>query len=231
MKEFSSAVQMNASQNKVAPMEAENLIGDFQPLIDQLGSADGLELAGAANASLRLDHVNDLAGLKKFLETYRTQLLAPIELPLICQACTHASRNEFSELIALDQQIARDGRLKMFAAASQSVGEIQLKRLRPLRDQRGLQRFIRAVDAGEARAWHTLIYGITLASFSLPLRQGLQNYAQQTLRGFVRSASRAGHFTEEDCENLLQEISATIPAMIDGLVANPFSPDVSAASR
>ena len=208
-------------------MEAENLMGDFHPLIDQLGGADGLKLTGAVNASLRLDHVKDLAGLKRFLETYRTQLLAPIELPLICEAHAHASRNEFSELISLDQQIARDSRFEIFASASKRVGEIQLKRLRPLRDQRGLQRYIRAVDAGEAHAWHTLVYGITLASFSLPLRQGLQNYAQQTLRGFVRSAANAHRFAEPDCENLLSEISATIPGMIDGLLADSFSPAAS----
>lgn len=208
-------------------MEAENLLGDFHPLLDQLGCADGLKLSGSVNASLQLDGVNDLASLKKFLETYRTKLLAPIELPLICEAHAHASRNEFSELISLDQQIARDSRLEIFAAASKHIGEIQLKRLRPLRDQRGLQRYIRAVDAGEAHAWHTLVYGITLASFSLPLRQGLQNYAQQTLRGFVRAAANAHQLAEPDCENLLMEIGATIPEMIDGLLADSFSPAIS----
>lgn len=214
---------MKPSPKNIASMEAENLLGDFHPLVEQLGSADGLKMAGEVNASLRLDHVEDLAGLKNFLQSYRDQILAPIELPLICQAYAHASRNEFSELISLDQKIARESRLALFSAASKRVGQIQLQRLRPLRDQRGLQRYIRAVDAEEANAWHTLVYGITLASFSFPLRQGLQNYAHQTLSGFVRSSRNAERFGQNECENVLEEITAAIPAIIDALLANPFS--------
>jgi urease accessory protein UreF len=222
---------MKPPQTKVAPIEVENLLGDFHPLIDQIGSTDGLKLTGEVNASLGLDHVKDLTGLKKFLENYRTQLLAPVELPLICQAYAHASRNEFDELISLDHEIARDARLKFFASASKRIGQIQLQRLRPLRDQRGLQRYIRVVDAGEAHAWHTLVYGITLASFSFPLRQGLQNYAQQTLRGFVRSSGCAAQFDQSDCEELLEKITATIPEIIESVLAKSLSSAISGSTR
>lgn len=204
-------------QTILAPNDAENLLGDFQSLADQIGSADGLALAGAVNASLRLDHVTDLAGLKNFLESYRTQLLIPVELPLICRAYAHASKNEFSELLALDQQLARESRVDLFASASKRIGLIQIKRLRPLRDQRGLQRYLRAVDSGEAHAWHTLVYGITLASFSLPLRQGLLNYAEQVLKGFIHSP---GRLPREECQNLLEQNVASIPPLLDGLLTN-----------
>lgn len=214
---------MKASQTKIASMEVENLLGDFHPLIDQMGSPGGLKLAGSVNASLRLDHVGNFADLEKFLKNYMAQLLAPVELPLIFKAHGHASRNEFCELISLDQQVAREARLEVFATASQRIGQFQLQRLRPLRDQRGLQRYIRAVDSGEANAWHTLVYGITLASFSLPLRQGLQNYGQQTLSGFIRSANRTLHAEEKNCEFLLQELSAELPAILDQLLADSFS--------
>lgn len=212
---------MKLSQKNVASMAAENLLGDFQPLIDQLGSADGLRSSGAVTSSLRLDRVKSLSGLKTFLENYLARVLAPVELPLIRQAFSHASRNEFCELISLDQQIASDSRLEIFACASKRIGQLQLQRLRPLRDQRGLQRYIRAVDAGEAHAWHTVVYGITLASFSLPLRQGLQHYAQQTLRGFACGSGNAERFGEKECETLLAEIAESIPSIIDGLVS-PF---------
>ena len=43
---------------------------------------------------------------------------------------------------------------------------------RPLRDQRLVQRYLTAVEQGEAQGWHTLVYGLTLAVYSLPLRQG-----------------------------------------------------------
>ena len=214
---------MKPTQTKIAAIEVENLLGDLHPLVEQIGSADGLKLAGAVTASLHLNGLKDFSALKNFLAHYRTQLLAPIELPLICQAHQRASRNEFCELISLDQQIACDARLDFFASASKRVGQIQLERLRPLRDQRGLQRYLRAVDSGEAHGWHTLVYGITLASFSFPLRQGLQNYARQTLQGFVRSSGSARRFSPQKCEMLLEEMVATIPAIIDGLFANSFS--------
>lgn len=210
---------MRPPQTIAAPNLAENLFGDFHPLMEQLGSPDGLALAGAVNASLRLDHIPDLAGLKRFLENYRAQILDPVELPLICRAYAHASKNEFSELIALDQKLATEPRLQLFASSSKLIGCGQLKRLRPLRDQRGLQRYIRAVDAGEAHAWHTLVYGVTLASFSFPLRQGLLNYAEQVLNGFVTGSRPHRELCEVEQGKLLQEICATVPRAIEAALA------------
>jgi len=109
--------------------------------------------------------------------------------------------------------------MALFASASQRIGRVQLKRLRPLRDQRGLQRYIRAADAGGAHAWHTLVYGVTLASFSFPLRQGLLNYAEQVLQGFVTSSSRHFEFCEIESRNILLETCATIPRFIEAALA------------
>ncbi len=207
-------------QTNLASNQPEPFLGDFYALAEQVGSADDLALAGDVNASLRLDHVTDLAGLEAFLENYRTQLLLPVELPLICRAYSHASRNEFSELLSLDRQLTNEARFDLFSSASKRIGQIQLKRLRPLRDQRGLQRYITAVDLGEAHAWHTVVYGITLASFSLPLRQGLMNYAGQVLNGFVRSSGSLSRFCPTETHRLLDENIAAIPPLIDNLLSD-----------
>lgn len=206
---------MNPSQTIFLASEAEILSGDFHPLIEQIGSTEGLALVELVNSSLLLDRTHDFAGLKLFLENYRAQLLVPLELPLICQAFAHASRNEFSELIALDQQQTHEPRQEMFFSASKRIGKLQLKRLRPLRDQRGLQRYLRAVDSGQAHAWHTIIYGVTLASFSMPLRQGLLNYSARVLSGFVQSSGGFERFPRLDCDALIEENLATIPPEID----------------
>lgn len=218
---------MRPPQTILASNDAENLFGDFDSLAEQIGSADGLTLAGSVNASLRLDHVTNLADLKKFLEVYRTQLLIPVELPLICRAYAHASKNEFSELLALDQQLINETRLNVFASASKRIGRIQIKRLRPLRDQRGLQRYIRVVDSGEAHAWHTLVYGITLASFSLPLRQGLVNYAEKVLDAFVIPASERLGFSEDDIQALLEQIRSNIPNAMEQAMSTTSFPSLS----
>ena len=210
---------MRPPQTIAARNLAENLLGDFHPLLEQVGSPSGLALAGAVNASVRLDHIRNLADLKHFLESYRVQILDPVELPLICQAYAHASKNEFAELLSLDRQLAGESRIEIFASASKRIGRVQLKRLRPLRDQRGLQRYIRAVDAGGAHAWHTLVYGVTLASFSFPLRQGLLNYAEQVLNGFVMAAGQHFELCEVESGKLLHEICATIPRSIEAALA------------
>ncbi len=60
------------------------------------------------------------------------------------------------------------------------------------------KRYLAAVESGEAHGWHTLVYGLTLAVYSLPLRQGLLGYAQQTTRGFIQAAARSLELSETD---------------------------------
>src|SRR5205085_3107504 len=128
---------------------------------------------------LRLPKVDTLEALTCFLRAYKAQVLLPLELPAIFQAHRHASRNETQELLALDSDISSQRSHRAFASASRRVGQSQLKRLRPLRDARIVQRYLGAVQEKHAQAWHTLVYGLTLAIYSLPVRQGLLSYARQ----------------------------------------------------
>ncbi|HZV34331.1 MAG TPA: urease accessory UreF family protein, partial [Verrucomicrobiae bacterium] len=163
--------------------EAE-LLGDLRPLIEQIGSPEVLmTLAGECRAS----HITNTSELRQFLRSYHTQILRPCELPAIQRAFNHASRNEARELVAFDQELGREAVLRNFVSASRRVGQNQLQRLRPLRDQRLVQRYLMAVEKGEATGWHTLVYGMTLAIYSVPLRQGLFGYARHTTRGFIHS--------------------------------------------
>ena len=101
-----------------------------------------------------------------------------------------------------------------FAEASFRVGQRQLNKLRPLRHERVVQRYAAAVEAGEARGWHPLVYGVTLAVFNLPLRQGLVNYAAQTLGGLVDSAERRHRLPTDDCQALLDEANGRLPLVL-----------------
>jgi urease accessory protein UreF len=208
-------------QNNLAPVQTGNSHADFSSLFDQIGSADGLALCGI-DAAPQMDQVRTFDDLKAFLHDYCVNSLLAIELPLISKAYSLASGNQFSELIEFDKKLAADAQLKKFALASQRVGQMQLKRLRPLRDQRGLQRYIRAVDSNEVFAWHTLIYGVTLASFSIPLRQGLFGYCEQVISGFVNAAARNIPFSEVEGQNLVEEICRTIPKSMEQMT-KPFA--------
>lgn len=171
-----------------APVEAAQLLGDPHPLVERLGSAGGLATL-SLGATLSAPEVTDRCSLGRFLGWYHSELLVPVELPAIRRAYEHASRNELRELIEFDRQLDREAGLRSFAEASRAVGRSQLRRLLPLRDQRLVRRYWEAVEVGRARAWHILVYGLVLSIYSLPLRQGLLHYAQQTLGGFIQSAA------------------------------------------
>jgi urease accessory protein UreF len=199
--------------------EAAEWLGDCHPLVEQLGSAEGLAALGSLSASLNDRPIADLPALRRFLQLYHDQILIPLELPAIETACALASRHAARELIALDQQIAGEPALRDFASASGRVGKCQLQKLRPLRDERIVQRYLHAVENGEANGWHTLVYGLTLAIYSLPLRPGLLGYAWQTTRSFVHTAARPLRLTEAECRSLLESQCEPLPAAVETLLS------------
>jgi len=206
-----------ANQPQSQPDSTE-LLGDWHPLVQQLGSSEGLVSLSTVSHSFQLNHVTDLTSLRHFLEAYQTHVLVPYELPAIQRAFRHASRNETRELIAYDNEIAAEPALVPFASASRRVGQAQLKRFRPLRDVRLVQRYLRAVDGGQAHGWHTLVYGVTLAIYSLPILQGVVSYERQTLMGFIHAVARTLRLSEADCRNLIEELAPALPCMAESIV-------------
>ena len=206
-------------QSAVTQQIAEEFFGGVTPFAEQIGSTSGLAMLRGGAGSGRFQAATDLPSLRRFLCDYQSQVLIPLELPAIHQAYRRASRYEVRELIDLDRRLAAQPRLQDFATASQRVGKTQLKRLRPLRDQRLVQRYLNAVQAGEAHAWHTVVYGVILSLYSLPLRQGLLSYALQTTRGFIDSVARQRQFAEEECRRLTEECCAGFPSAIDAVLS------------
>jgi urease accessory protein UreF len=209
---------MDVGTQIVAPAPSE-LLGDPHPLIEQLGSMDVVALASDVAAAAQFRNVRDAASLRIFLDAYRTQILVPLELPAIVAAHQHATRGEVRELIALDAKLATEGALRDFAMASCRVGQRQLSKLRGLRGQRVIQKYLAAIEAGEARGWHTLVYGVALAVYSMPLRQGLQHYAAHTFDGFVSSAARSLHLSEATIHELSADQTIRVPVAIESVIA------------
>ena len=197
----------------------------MHPLVEQLGAAEGLISLGQATESLRLDRVDSRAALHRFLEAYQSQVLIPLELPAIQRAFRHASRHEVRELIELDGLVTAEPVLKNFSKASRRVGQSQLKRLRPLRDNRVVQRYLKAVEEKRASGWHTLVYGVTMSVYSLPVLSGLVSYERQTLLGFIHAAAGPLRLSERECKRLLADLSPGLPwnMEIDGIAAEGSS--------
>jgi urease accessory protein UreF len=206
------------NRRQLALPDAAEWLGDWHPLAEQLGSAESLAALGSVSTLLRLPTVLDARSLRRFLRSYQARILVPLELPAVQAAFGHVARNELRELIALDCEMAREPIWRGFSNASQRVGQAQLRKLRPLRDQRMVQRYLQAVDTGLAQGWHTLVYGLTLGIYSLALRQGLLGYAHQTTRGFIYSAARMLRLSERECRELFQELCAPLPDAVQDLL-------------
>ena len=208
---------------------AEQLLGELHPLAEQLGSAEGLASLTASMA--QVPPVESLASLREFLQKYKATLLFPIELPAIHQAFVHIDRYEVRELIVWERGLADQIVSQELAAASRRVGRNQLRRLRHLRDQRLVQRYIQAVEKGEAYGWHTVVYALVLHLFSLPIRQGLASYAHQTLRGFVESASRLLELTQQQRHQALREASSDVNQSIEAFLSKRGEPSLQIVQR
>ncbi len=202
---------------------AAEVLGDLHPLLEQLGSAEALMSLPQAAGLLRVAEVNNLESLTVFLDAYKTRLLLAWELPSIQKAYGHAYGSETRELIELDNEIGKMKVPRDFAHASQRIGRWQLRRLRPLRSERVAQRYLQAVEEARARGWHTLVYGLTLALYSIPVRQGLLNYSRQTLGGFVRSAAGSLRLPETVCREVVDAFCEDIPHHLEALLNGPRS--------
>lgn len=198
--------------------QVQSMLGEEHPLVAQLDCSEGIMGLRAATDSLHLAPVDDPETLRAFLRHYRAHVLEAIELPAIYRAYTHAASHHSRELVALDQSLARDRMLCPLAAASIRVGRHQLKRLRPLHDQRVVQRYLRAVEEGRAHGWHTLVYGLTLAIYSIPPRQGLVVYTRQTLHGFIATAMRPLGINETEAALLLGELCENLQSTVEEMV-------------
>ena len=207
------------NRTQLALDDAAEWLGDCHPLAEQLGCADGLLALANVTAELRLAPVHNLPSLRHFLRHYQSQILLPLELPAIHRAYVWAAGRKARELIALDRQIAGEPVLRPFAAASRRVGRSQLQKLRPLRDERIVQRYLQSVEAGHAYGWHTVVYGLTLAVYSLPLRQGLLRNAHQTTRGFIGSAARGLRLSREQNRDLHEGLCAELTRAVEGLLS------------
>ncbi|MGA3181122.1 MAG: urease accessory UreF family protein [Verrucomicrobiota bacterium] len=200
-----------------APEEAELLAGKFAALFHQVGSPDAFQQA--LFLPLPSGGIGGRRALRDFLLGYQTRVLAPFEMPAIARAQFLSSRGRARELIALDEQMRVCPIPPALASASRRTGRAQLERLRPLRDERTVRRYLAAVQEGRASGWHTLVYGLSLAVYSWPLRSALLTYARATLSSLARAAARPAAIPAPVRREVLQSCFLQLPAAVEQTVA------------
>jgi urease accessory protein UreF len=196
---------------EAARSEVEYLPGDFSALLRRLGAPGAVPEAARPFWTAAF---GPPPAPGQFLQDYLSCLLLPCELPAIVAAWDHARRGRWRELVAQDRRL--DGALLTtpFAEPSRRTGWLQLTRLRPLRDERMVRRYLSAVESGQASGWHTVVYGLTLAVYSLPLRQGLLHYARETLSALA-AASRPINHDESEPSPTLEVLLARVPPAVE----------------
>lgn len=203
-------VQENCKAVVAAPVA-----GDVETLARRLGVWDPrTDLGGWEAWSAPAGGVVGAEGVRRFLEDYGGRCLVPLEWPGIVRAWALTSEGRGHELVQFDREWGGVACGFPFLEASRAVGRRQLGRLRPLRDARAVQRYVRAVDEGLASGWHVVVYGAAVATFSIPLRQGLMHFASQVLAGLAARVPVSEGIPEAVRAQCLDEALATVSARL-----------------
>lgn len=203
---------MELANKKNTPSEGvvDGFLGDLDRLVSAVGLEGRMLAEGEGLECLETRTISDLTSLKRFLDVYLEVLIKPIELPTIARAAEYTRQGGFKELMALDHELNHCRALENFAEASQWIGQCHARSMRGMRDHRAVWRYCDAIRQREAKGWHTVVYGVVLAAYSIPLRQGLQNYCLQTLGGFVDSAARRFNWESGQAESEKAALEARV---------------------
>ena len=190
------------------------------PYEAQLESLEGVLCAALVGAATGHGPLTTREGLAERLAAYRRTLLEPVELPAISHAQALASTGRVKELIALDNALlGNHPEWLQLAPGSTRFGNDYLTRLRPLRDERVVQRVLEAARLGQMPGHHLTVFGLTMAVISIAPRQGLADYAQAALAAVVATAAGKLKLTQDEREALLAPTRDTLPDAIRRMVA------------
>lgn len=210
---------MRASQTTGFPASGSLLGGDALSFLQQIATDETLPELGGAASAFQGGEIKSIGDLRKHALAYQTGVLQPIEFPAVIRAWQFASQCGARELAMLDRELSSLPNLQTFAAASQRIGRIHLKRLRPLRDQRVVQRYLTAIERGDARGWHMIVYGLILSMYSIPLRQGLIHYGCASVRGLLSSAVATYRGPQAAVSALEEEAVLNLPGGVGQAIA------------
>ena len=190
------------------------------PYEAQLDALETVLCTDTITQALGLAPLQSIADLEIMLERYRTTLLEPIELPAITHSSRLSARGHADELIALDQDFAgMHPEWLLLMPASTRMGSDYLNRLRPLQDERVVQKFIESVKYNRSPGHHLMVFGLTMAVFSIARRQGLAEYAQFALEAVVSTAAGKLKITQEERATILARAQTHLPQALNRMVA------------
>lgn len=185
------------------------LLGDVRALARHVGAGPA-RTAGGAFDRLPGVHGDWAAWARQYVD----ETLVGEEWPLVIRAWNLAVNGRGNELVELDREWGLRVGMRSTAEASFRAGQRQLNRLRPLKDVRVIQRYLGAIESGRAHGWHAIVYGVMLAVYGIPLRQGLIHYAEQILGGLAEGMPRAIGTSDRCRDEWLETATEGLPAAL-----------------
>jgi urease accessory protein UreF len=192
---------------------------DWRALEDQLGSPEEATARSASVFASSLTHITSGAQLRDFIAQFQVGPLATQEVPTILRAYHFARQNQAREIIELDRSLVDCFPNEALANASEKVGRNQLRRMRALKTERVVTRYWDAVHAKQARGWHTVVFGVVLAVYSIPLRQGLNHYSTQTISGFLEAGAASLKLRLPEISAIEQSLADETPLLVERALA------------
>jgi urease accessory protein UreF len=193
---------------------------DLRALEEQLGSPEEATAISSEAFAAALIDIRTPDQFREFLGRLQSKTIAQDDLPTILRAYNHARRNEVREIIALDRSLENTFPNEALANASERVGRNQLRRMRGLKTERVVTRYWDAVYNKEAHGWHSVVFGVVLAVYSIPLRQGLNHYGQQTIRGFLEAGAVSLRLRAPEVNALESSLLSEMPAIVERVLAS-----------
>lgn len=146
---------------------------------------------------------------RSLLESHRDRVVIAVDWPVIIEAAEFTRLGRHRDLVELDRHhpVQHAG---PWIEASVRVGRRQLARLRACHDLRVVQRYLDAVEEGRAQGWNPIVFGVALAAFNLPYRQGLLHYASTVLRGLAEPY-RPRDISEGDWADRMNSLETPLP--------------------
>jgi len=164
------------------------------------------------------------ADLEQRLLDYARGTLALEEWPAVLRAWQLAKRGHMRDLVTFDREWSATAHRLGFAAASRAAGRRQLNRLQGLRHERRISRYRTAIDEGRADGWHPLVFGVFLAVYHLPIRQGLIQYGMRSLGLLASAADRIRCLHGNPRMEALDRAASLLPLLLPALDGPGFAP-------
>jgi len=183
--------------------------------IGAFGYSDGLEAATSAGL------VRTPGDLRAWLDACLDETIGRAEGPTLVQAWTAFTRNEWSTLARLDEEVTA---LKPSAAArhsSQAMGQRLLVTWQALYPAPGLERALALAGRGAPRPALPVAFGCVSAAAGVERRDAAAAFAYTRLASTISAAMRLLPIGQTEAHRELAVVLRRVPEVVDAVAGRP----------